>query len=683
MDRGKAKIGGSAHKLAPRGALLLAAACALVVAASVPAAGASTVMRLSFWVSPNGSDRATGARSAPFRTLVRARDAARNARRVHPRAQISVYLLGGIYRVSQPLVLDARDSGRPGNDVAWLAAPGARPVISGAIRVGGWRLHDARRHIYEARVPVRVASRQLFVDGRRAIRARSALYPNGFTRTATGFEAPNDAIAGWRDPPGIEAVTLTQWKMMRCPVAAIRGRELVMRQPCWENANVFPSLWSFQTITWLENAYELLDAPGEWYLNGRAGRLYYIPRRGERLATADVELPVAQALVEIRGSLRRPVSQIRFQGITFEFGTWLGPSGPNGYAADQSGFHLDGNGHRPNLVGHDPDTVRTPGNVRLSHAQNITFVHDDFLHLGAVALDLSAGSQHDSVVGDRFKDISSAAVQVGGVSRGDAHPANPGQVTRDNVISNNLIAATGRDYEDSAAIMLGFTTRSLVEHNVISDVPWAGIAIGWGWGLLDPGSFPGLPSAVPGQWGTYRRPTTSRGNRILDNRVRGFLQVLWDGGAVYTQGQQGPSASQGELIAGNVATGKRPTAGGNTFYTDGGSRYVTLENNVSLGNTPGITDFGPCGLTDSLSLCGVHIPYGSDRGGCRPYGDLAYRRNYWQHPAPFWSACPYPPHPVGVVDAGNHVVSGAGQVPRSILDAAGLEPPYRGSVGVR
>jgi hypothetical protein len=663
--------------------VLVTVVCGLSIAILSPALAAAKVPdQIAIWVSPRGHDHADGSRAHPFLTLARARDAVRGARRRDARAEIRVVLLGGVYRLAHTLVLDWRDSGRAGADVVWSAAPGARPVISGAIRVAGWRLHDTARRIYEARVPVGLSTRQFYVNGRRAVRARSAMYPAGFTRTASGFLAPDGSMAGWRNPSGIEAVTRTQWKMMRCPVASIRGREIVMRQPCWTNVNVFPYLWSFQTLTWLENAYELLDTPGEWYLDGPAGRLYYIPRAGERLVSADVELPVLQALIDVRGTLRRPVSHIRFQGLTLAYGTWLDPSGPNGYAGDQSGFHLNGYDHHPNLIGHDPNTVRTPGNVRLAYARSIAFVHDDFLHLGAVGLDFNTGSQHDQIVGNRFDDISSAAIQVGGVSAVDARPAHPGQLTVGNVVSNNLITNTGREFEGAAGIYIGFTTRSLVEHNDINNVPWAGIAIGWGWGLLDPSGFLGLPSAVRGQWGTYRKPTASSGNRIVDNRIRHFLQVLWDGGAIYTQGQQGASARDGELIAGNVASDKRSLAGGNIFYTDGGSRYVTLEQNVSFDDKPGTTDFGPCGLSDSLLLvCGLHIPYGSDRGGCRPYGDLVYRRNYWEYPTPFFSVCPYPPHPVNVIEEGNHVISGPSQVPRAIRDAAGLQAGYRRTVG--
>ena len=263
----------------------------------------------------------------------------------------------------------------------------------------------------------------------------------------------------------------------------------------------------------------------------------------------------------------------------------------------------------------------------------------------------------------------------------DAHPARAGLLTRDNLIANNLIRSIGREYQDAAGIFVGFTTRTLVAHNDITDVPWSGIAIGWGWGLLDPSGFLGLPNAVRGQWGTYATPTASSANRIVDNRIRDFLRVMWDGGAIYTVGQQGATASDGELIAGNVASGKRRLAGGNVFYTDGGSRYVTLERNVSLDDAPGVTNFGPCGLTDSLLTCGVSIPYGSDRGGCRPYGDLTWRDNYWQYPTPFFSACPYPPYPIDLGDADNHVISGWAQVPRSILAAAGLQRAYRSHVG--
>jgi hypothetical protein len=660
--------------------LLVTLSLVVAFATAGPVVASQAKGQTTFWVSPQGDDSAPGTHDRPFRTLQRARTAVRT--RLSPqRSNVVVNLLDGTFRLRRPFSLTAADSGDSGHTVTYRAAPGARPKINGALRVKNWRLKDAELGIYRAKVPVGTSSRQLYVNGRRAVRARGATLPNGFLRTEAGFYDVNASMAGWGNQSGIEAVTLSQWKMMRCPVSSIDGNQITMQQPCWANVNVFPYLWSFQTIQRFENAYELLDSAGEWYLDSPKGDLYYIPRVGEDLKAADVELPVAERLISANGKPGKPVENLTFRGLTFQYATWLDPSGSNGYAADQSGFHLTGTGHQPNLIGHDQNVTRTPGNVRLKYARGVSFVGNDFEHLGAVGLDFDTGSQKNEIVGNRFEDISSAAVQLGGVSEIDHHPPLQQQVTRNNRISNNLITRAGIEFQDAAGIYVGYTTYTVVDHNEISHVPWSGIAIGWGWGLVDPGGFLGLPSAVPGQWGTYTTPTTSRRNRILDNRIKYFLEVLWDGGAIYTLGQQGVDAADGELIAGNVASSKRRLAGGNVFYTDGGSRYVTLERNVAYSNKPGVTDFGPCGLDDSLVLCFVIMPYGSDRGGCRPYGDLVYRANLWQYPDPYWIACPYEGHPVNVTDDANTVITGSSAVAKSVLRAAGRQGSYRHRIG--
>jgi hypothetical protein len=665
----------------PHGTWRAFAIVALIAAATAaPPAQADGGCAGHYWVAPDGNDSAAGDAAHPLRTLEQARDAVR----ADPRLRTCALFvnLRGEFRRTGPLVLDARDSGGPGSEVTWRAAPGASAAISGAVRVTGWSLADPERNLYSAVVgPLR--SRQLYVNGKRAVRAQSKPYPADYAPTASGYRylLPPDTMPRWSDPSAVEAVTVTQWKSMRCPVAAVNGEEIVMQQPCWFNANVFQAvppaapLWSFILLTRWENALELLDEPGEWYLDSRVGKgiLYYMPQPGEDMASAEVELPLAEVLLDGRGELGRPIEHLRFEGIAFRHATWLGPSGPNGYAADQSGFHLDGNGHLPNVIGHDWDDVRTPGNVRFAFARRVVFDGNTFEHLGAVALDFGSGSQENRIDYNTFDDVSAAAIQLGGIGLFDHHPLFDMQLTRDNRIANNLVHASGREYYDAAGIYLGFTTRSLVEHNEIYDVPWAGIAIGWGWGLLDPGSFPGLPNAYSGQWGTWDTPTASRGNVIVHNRIHGFLNVLWDGGAIYTQGRQGVGDDDAELIGWNVASGKRPAAGGNTFYTDGGSRYVKLVENVSYDNPVGLTDFGPCGLPSSLSLCWLKLPYGGDMGGCVPYGDLKFVGNYWVSPW-FYDPCPYEAYPIDVTFQDNHTISGPADVPAAILEAAGRQP---------
>ncbi len=644
---------------------------------------------IDYWVAMDGSDQAAGDMDHPFLTIEHAMDVIRENQN-RGVCTINVNIKGGTYRLKGPLTFNSGDSGASDAEVVYQAAPGESVVISGAQHVTDWTLHDAGLNIWCAQVQVDTDTmpRQLYVNGRRATRARTMDYPNYYTPTSTGYTYEYSSGSDpqipptWKNQTSVEAVTVTQWKMMRCPVAEIRNDcEVIMQNDCWENANMFPYPWNFHLLSWWENAYEFLDEAGEWYMERQTQTVYYIPLEGEDMHSADVELPVVEKLVDAAGDVSQPVSFIRFKGLSFMYATWLAPNGSDGYALDQSGFHLTGPNHEANVIGHDPDAVGIPGNLSFLYARNITFEDNTVAHMGAIALNFGTGSQNNEIVKNTFSDISAAAIQVGGIAAEDHHPEDPSQLTCDNHIAGNLIEYSGQEFYDAPGIYIGFTARSLVEHNEIRHVPWAGIAIGWGWGLLDPGGFAGLPNAKPYEWGPIDTPSAAQGNRIIHNRIECFLEKLWDGGAIYTTGFQGTSMENGLLIGWNVALNKRPSAGGNTFYTDGGSRFITLRQNVSLDNPQGFVDFGPCQKSSSFSfddLClmtGI-VPYGADMGGCVPYGDLLFENNYLRDHMEFYDICTnsyYPGAPTDMTFTNNVKVSNSGEVPAWILESAGRE----------
>jgi hypothetical protein len=621
------------------------------------------------WVSPRGDDSNAGTKAAPFATLGRAQKAVRQSLRLRPGVDVAVILRGGVYRLKRPLKLTARDSGRHGHDVVWRACRGERPLISGAVRVPGaaWSRFGKGTGIWRARVG-KVATRELYVDGQRATRAATGEYPAGFrpnwdeggpgsgieylpTIQPSGLNPPSwGDPTEWTDVGEIDAVILTQWKTMSVPLRSIVPAAgstpglLRMAEPAWKNANVFlgadgkPGIWSFWQVTRFENALQFLDSPGEWYLDEAHGWLYYMPHPWEDLRTADVELPVLQGLVRGNGSARKPIRNVEFRGLTFSYATWLQPSGDNGYVSDQGGFHLLGDGHEPNVIGHDPNDSATPGNVSFRFVHDLRFVDDRFRHLGAVGLSLGTGSHHTLVRGDAFEDVGSSAIQLSGIAAADHNPQSSAQTSLGNTISGNLISHVAWGYPDAPGIFVGFSSGTKVVNNTVEDVPWSGIALGWGWGLLDPGGFPGLPGASPRQWGNWETPTPNRNSLVAGNTIREFLGLLWDGGAIYTTGFQGTSPENGLRIEGNVAYDKRPKAGGNTFYTDGGSRYVTVRENTSYDNPIGTTNLGPPPREgDPLPYPkapsdGDGAPYGSDIGGCVTYGDIQYVGNSWFEP---------------------------------------------------
>lgn len=632
----------------------------MLLAFPATAAGAERI-----WVSPRGADANPGSKGQPVATPHRAQELVRRSLRLRPGRSVTVILRDGTYRMRAPLSLTPADSPRGGARVVYRGLPGERPVISGGMRVprSAWTRFDSGANVWRARVG-HVSTRELYVNGRRATRAATGDYPAGF-RPAWNGGGPESGIeyrptdlnppawrdpAGWSRPEDVEAVILTQWKTMSVPVDSVTPASssdpglLHMVEPAWTNANVYrdadgePGLWSFWQVTRLENALEFLDEPGEWYLDEDAGWLYYKPKRGQSMRTARVELPLLRTLVRGRGSASRPIRNVAFRGLTFSHATWLRPSGPDGYVSDQAGFHLVGPDHRPNTIGHDPGAVPTPGSVSIRFGRNLRFVGNRFRHLGAVGLALGTGSRNALVKKNVFSDVGSSALTLSGIRAADHHPSRGGQRSFDNAIAGNVVSDVGWGYPDAPGIFIGFSSGTRVLRNTIENVPWSGIAVGWGWGLFDPGSFPGLPGAVPGQWGEWETPTPNRDGMIAGNTIRDFLGLLWDGGAIYTSGAQGTRMEDGLQIRRNRAYGKRPAAGGNTFYTDGGSRYIAVRGNASYDNPIGKMDFGPPPRDgDPLPYPALPstidgLPYGSDTGGCVTYGDIAFTGNAWLQP---------------------------------------------------
>ncbi len=660
----------------------------------------------TYWVSTSGSDTSgDGTLLTPFLALDRARQAVETAPG-KGQCTIDVNIEAGTYALTAPVIFTPLDSGSAQAPVVYQAAPGnTEPVvISGGIPVTNFTC-PVLNPICTATVvglPPHTMPRQFYVDDQRAIRARSnygQAVNLDYKRVPDGYQQilPETLT----HPELVEAVTVTQWKMMRCPVASTApatgtsgpSETLVMANPCWHNANTYPVPWNFQLLSWLENAAEFVTEPNTWFLNPYTQQLMYY-KVGSTSPQRAV-LPVLQNLIELIGTPDTPITNITFRGLQFSYATWMEPNpaawqGPdsttkpdstNGYVSDQSGNILKGNNYKANVIGHQKITYKTPGNITLRYAHDITFDGNTFIHLGAVALELDTGSQSNRIANNTFIDISSSAIEVGGFTQEDMRP-DSAQETRNNLIDNNSISYTGRDYYDSAAIFVGFTTGTVITHNTIDHTPWSSIAIGWGWGLFDKGGFPGLPPATPNMWGQYNTPTIASDNEISNNLFDHFLEKLWDGGAIYANGAQGQSFDNGLLIKLNVAKNKRPEAGSNIYYTDGGSQYITLQQNVSLNDPVGTLDFGPCGTGSSFPtiLCvstGL-VSYGADMGGCLPVGDITYIQNYFLDSIDFFGPqlCQnsyIPPYPVNLTFTNNVPTTSPAQVPTWILLQAGTQ----------
>ncbi len=371
-------------------------------------------------------------------------------------------------------------------------------------------------------------------------------------------------MVGWKNQGDIEIDSRWGWMHYRCPVQSVEGTKVTMQQPCYWNANLHEGQ-EIQNPTWIENAYELLDSPGEWYLDKSSGDVYYLPQPGQSPTTATVVVPQVQDLVDVTGTLSDPVQNIRFDGITFSYSTWLDPSSDDGMVEGQAGFRIVGTGH-PNFDETRLTWLKTPGAVNVGYSRNISFTGSTFTHLGAVGLNLNTGSQGTTIRGNIFRDVAATGIQVGGTDIIDHHPDDARAITKDNLVSNNLITKAAADYSGSLAIVAGYTEHTVIEHNKIYDLPYSGISVGWGWGNTDPGG----DTNYPGNFGIpiYDTPTTSKNNVIRDNAISDIMKHQADGGAIYTLGMQ-----PGSVVSGNYIK-DTPSPAYGAIYHDEGSRVL-------------------------------------------------------------------------------------------------------------
>ena len=461
---------------------------------SLPVAtGADAIL----YVAKNGNDRNPGSQQKPFATLGRAREAVRELKK-RTKGPITVQVREGTYYLPQPLTFEPADSGTSEQPITYAAYAGELVTLSGGRKLDcQWKPY--RDGIMRCELPAVKAGQlnftQLFVNGKRQIRARFPNYDaknplvwgNGYiavgrdeeewpptefhfnpdTFTKKKWAKPNEAI--------VHMFPLDYWGNLQWQVKDIdwdahcvklgwggfQINELVFGKAGTGIGRSKLYSGEFGSRFFIENVFEELDAPGEWYLDKEAGVLYYMPAEGVDLHTASVQVPVLEHAVEFKGSQVDPVRHIVLSGfrIAHTSSTFL-----KQYEAPSLGDW----------------TIHRGGAVLFEGAEDCGVEKCFFAAVGGNGVFINGYNRRNRVYGNKFTEAGDSAVCLVGLERfiqGTNHP-----VPTENSISNNLIHDCGIFGKQIAGVFMSIAEKNTISHNVIYNMPRAGICVNDGWG---------------------------------------------------------------------------------------------------------------------------------------------------------------------------------------------------------
>ncbi len=510
--------------------------------------------RLGIYVDgAEGNDENAGTKNAPVATIAKAQEIVRE-NNDDMKNHLFVFLKAGEYYIDEDIKMSQEDSGSNGYNVVYTSYGDGKAQIMSGKHFDGFELADADLNIYKVQIGD-LMSRQVYINSVRGVRAKSDCELTNPEMTDFGFWSEDTFLADYKNIKDLEFVTYSNWTQPRCGVSEVTvedGRaKIVMDQPGWsKNSDNTP----WRNPYWYENAYELLDLPGEWYIDSTDGYLYYIPRAFEDPTTMVATIPVAERLLTIDGTVDEPVHNITFDNLEFAYTNWLRPSSENGYNDGQNNY-VDGGLAEPAVM--------------VFRSRYIDFTNNTFKKLGAAALQLMYSIQECDVIGNEFYDLSGSAIGLG-KGPGDDYateikPTEYKYYTINNHIDNNYIHDIGIDYGSSTGISATWPKYTTFNHNEIANINYSGMHIGYG-------------------WGTYAENKEKAGTGLYKvelcyNYIHDVMNSkLYDGGSIYTLGGTGGSYENPNLWSNNYFENSRNAYG--AVYPDEGSTYWLIEDNV-------------------------------------------------------------------------------------------------------
>ena len=482
---------------------------------------------------------------------------------------VTVFLRAGRYPVEKPIQFGPADSA----PVTYAAYPGETPILDGGRRIEGWTVETVNgTQAWVAEVP-EVADgkwhfRQLFVNGRRRSRARlpkegryriaevpGMPLPSGWDAARyTRFRLGDGEMKAWRNLTDVEIVAFHFWIDERFPVADFDEETQMITTARGSRAPLVEAFGDKLAPCFIENVFEALTEPGEWYLDRPAGKLYYIPLPGEEMETTEVFAPKVRQILRLVGdpASNRYVQFLRFEGLTFQHTDWVQPGADIGEEVRLDADRSVSRYSRGNDAGCSQAACDVPGAIYMSGVRNCAVEDCRIANIGWYGVELGDGSHGVRIVGNEIFDLGAGGVKINGAAWNEPIHLQTGN----NRVTDNHIHECGRVFHCGIGVLSMHSFGNAISHNHIHDLYYSGISCGWVWGY---------------------RPSISRDNMIEKNHIHDVGQgLLSDMGGIYTLGVQPGTVLRGNLIH-DV---EKLNYGAWCIYPDEGSSHMLIENNV-------------------------------------------------------------------------------------------------------
>ena len=429
-----------------------------------------------FYVSPGSQEGGDGSLTKPFNRIDQAVVKTRGLK-----GDITIYLRGGKYILAEPLLLTSLD-GNEERSLSIKAYPSERVVLTSSVPLSlNWKPY--RKGIVKARLEKDWIMDMLLVNDRLRPMAR---FPN-YDSTAIRFNGTSalatspQRVKKWKNPEGgyLHAMHKHDWGDFHYRITGKDRKGNLNLEGGWQNNR---PMGLHEDNRMVENIFEELDAPGEWYYSRTEQTLYYYPHEGENIEDALVETPQLKHLIEIRGTMDEPVKNITIEGL------------------ELTGTVRTFMEHYEPLLRSDW-TVYRGAAVYLEGTENCKLHRCKLYNLGGNAVFFSGYHRGGEITSSHFTEIGASAICfVGNVEavrspsmnyhdfvpfdsmdkgkgpKASCYPA-------DCRVYDNLIHRIGLYEKQITGIELSMSQSIVVSHNSIYDTPRAGINISEGtWG---------------------------------------------------------------------------------------------------------------------------------------------------------------------------------------------------------